>query len=432
MEYTSIEQLHHLFLKHPIISKDSRIVPEGCIYFALKGERFDGNVYAKEALKKGAAYAIVDDPSLEPHPAFRFVKDGLKCLQDLANYHRLQFDIPVIAITGSNGKTSTKELVYSVLSKKYITLATSGNYNNHIGVPLTLLEINKSHEVAIIEMGASAQGEINLLCEIAVPNYGMITNIGKAHLEGFGGIDGVKKGKSEMYRYLEKHAGKIFINLDDEVLVDLAANGEQIGYGSNHDAYCKAEMTSSQPTVKGIWWCKLQKGNIDSQLYGAYNFYNILAAVSMGNYFNVEAELINEGVNSYVSGINRSQIIKGDNYNVYLDAYNANPTSMKAALDNFIVSDYKHKYVILGDMFEIGESSTIEHKKTIEQVLESKEIGKAVFVGKEFNNASISHPKAHYFVNLEETKEWFNKQVFNNASILIKGSRGMQLEKLLK
>ena len=431
MENISTKQLHQLFLKHPIISKDSRTIPEGCIYFALKGEHFDGNRFAKEALEKGAAFAVVDDRTLNPHPSFLLVEDSLKCLQALGNYHRSQFNIPVIGITGSNGKTSTKELIYSVLSKKYKTLATSGNYNNHIGVPLTLLEIKESHEMAIIEMGASAQGEIKFLCEIANPNYGLITNIGKAHLEGFGGIEGVKKGKSELYRHIEKHGGKIFINKDDEVLVELAGSAKQLEYGSREGTFCKGEMISSQPTVKGNWWCNQQVGSIDSQLYGAYNFNNIMAAVAVGNYFDVEAKLIDQGVNTYVSDMNRSQIVKRENYTVYLDAYNANPTSMKVALDNFIASDYAHKYVILGDMFEIGESSTKEHKKIIEQVLESKEITEAIFVGKEFNRASKSHSKAQFFLELEEAKKWFSRQTCNNAGILIKGSRGMQLEKLL-
>ena len=431
MDYTSIEALHALFLKHPIISKDSRNIPEGCIYFALKGERFDGNKFALDAIEKGAAYSVVDDPSLDQHPQFLFVKNGLKCLQDLGNFHRNTFDIPIIGITGSNGKTSTKELVYAALSQQFNTLATTGNYNNHIGVPLTLLEITKEHEIAIIEMGASAQGEIDLLCHIAAPNYGMITNIGKAHLEGFGGIEGVKKGKSEMYRYLEKNGGQVFINQDDKILKELTGEVKQIGYGKDASAYCSGILSTTQPTLKGKWKCQQSTGTIDSKLYGEYNFYNIMAAVCMGNHFGVPPNLIDQGINSYVSGMNRSQILSKENYTIYLDAYNANPTSMKAALDNFIAREEGHKYVVLGDMFEIGQSSVEEHKVTVEQVLNADSIMAGIFVGKEFYKASIDSDKLHFFQKLSEAKNWFDQQEFHEAHLLIKGSRGMQLEKLL-
>lgn len=429
----SIEEIYQIYLKHPNISKDSRQIQKDCIYLALSGENFNGNQFAEDALQKGAAYAIVDQKEYCKNDHYLLVDDGLKALQALARYHRKSLNIPIIGITGSNGKTTTKEMISRVLASHYSTFSTAGNYNNHIGVPLSILNIRDDHEMAVIEMGANHQGEIEFLCDIADPNYGMITNIGKAHLEGFGGIEGVKKGKSELYKHLEANAGLIFLNADDPVLIELSQQNKIYTYGTSIDCKCSARLNQAQPYLKGSWLTKDQAGEIDAKIYGSYNFYNMLAAICIGDYFKVPAAKIDQAINSYEANNNRSEIKQMHGSTLYLDAYNANPSSMKVALDNFsdLDVDADKKLAILGDMFEMGEDSLKEHSNFIEYALE-KQIGQLVFVGKNFQGAKerLAYD-LKVFTTTEEAKAWFVGQKKEGLHILIKGSRGMALEKLL-
>jgi len=427
----SVEELYEIYLRKPKITKDSRQVTKGCIYFSLSGENFDGNRFAKEALDQGAAYAVIDNPEYDKGEAYLLVEDALESLQELARYHRRKLDIPVIGITGSNGKTTTKELIHAVLKSHYSTFATVGNYNNHIGVPLSILSITEEHEIAVIEMGANHQGEIDFLSHISMPNYGMITNIGKAHLEGFGGIEGVKKGKSELYRYLQKVDGLVFLNADDPVLEELASKNKVISYGTSDTAKCKAVLDQAQPQLKGSWEYDDKQASIDAQIYGSYNFYNMLAAICIGNYFEVPAKKIAKAVNNYQSENNRSEIKKLKDHTIYLDAYNANPSSMKLAIDNFdqLAVDQSKKILILGDMFELGESSNEEHQMIIEHC-NKKQFAKVLFVGKLFTEAA-SEGDAATVASTEAARKWYAEQKKEGTHILIKGSRGMALEKIL-
>ena len=431
MEYTSIEELYRLFLMHPIISKDTRQISDNCIYFALKGDSFDGNQFAIQAIEKGAKYAVIDDPNQKRGDQYLLVKDCLTTLQQLANYHRNQLHIPIIAISGSNGKTTTKELIAAVLSQKYNTLFTLGNYNNHIGVPLTLLRIKEEHEIAVVEMGANHQKEIEFLCKIAEPNFGLLTNIGKAHLEGFGGIEGIKKGKSELYRFLEQENNTTFINNDDAILMELNLNDRIITYGKNDKAYCIGSLTQTHPVLKGNWACNNKTGVISPQLYGEYNFYNILAAICIGNYFNVDDQLISEAINSYQSEMNRSQIKLIDDFKVYLDAYNANPTSVKLAIENFEKAEEKEKIAILGDMFELGDEAIHEHKNIIDQLKEVQSFSAIVLVGENFFHHQFNNERFLFFNSTETAKSWFDSYDKSGKTFLLKGSRGMKIETLL-
>ena len=432
MNSTSTKRLYEVFKAHPIISKDSRALPNNCIYFALKGENFDGNKFAKEALKKGAAYAVVDDYSLEDQDQLLFVDDVLTALKDLANYHRSKFNIPVIAITGSNGKTTSKELIAAALSPKYRIAVTKGNYNNHIGVPLTLLSISEEHELAIIEMGANHQGEINMLCQIANPTHGLITNIGKAHLEGFGGVEGILKGKTELFRHLEKVNGTAFINLDDEKIAKNIPATQTITFSKKKSADCIGTLVATDPKLKGTWQMGDHSGNIKSSLYGEYNFSNILAACCIASSFKVNEKKIDRAIASYQSEMNRSQLIQQGTTAIYLDAYNANPTSMELSLENFEKVKAKNKIAILGDMFELGEDAAKEHEEIIKKAENCKTIAACIFVGSNFYSLSDLSKQAQFFKTTQEAKDWFKSQDFTNSTLLLKGSRGMALEELLK
>jgi len=428
----SIEELYQIYLQHPEISKDSRIIGEGCIYFSLSGDNFDGNKFADDALSKGAAYAVIDNEEFDKGDQYLLVEDSLTVLQDLARQHRAHLQIPIVGITGSNGKTTTKELISTVLAQKFNTYSTAGNYNNHIGVPLSILSIRETHEIAVIEMGANHQGEIAFLSGISNPDHGMITNIGKAHLEGFGGIEGVKKGKSELYKHLQANGGLVFVNLDDDTLVELSSNNKIHTYGRSENADCIATLESSHPNIKGSWKYKDRSGKINANIYGAYNFNNMLAAICIGNYFGVDPNKIDKAVNEYESDNNRSEIRRIDDYTVYLDAYNANPSSTKAAIDNFeeLDIDPQLKLLILGDMFELGDDSLKEHE-TIISYARSKKFGELLFVGKNYFNAFEGSENSSCLESTEEAKEWFKAQNKKAKHILIKGSRGMALEKLL-
>ncbi len=417
-----IHNIYKLFLESSCICTDTRKIESNCIFFALKGENFNGNKFANEAIKKGAVYSIIDEEEYQINEKTILVNDVLQTLQKLANYHRKQFSIPFIGITGSNGKTSSKELINSVLSTTFKTHFTQGNFNNHIGVPLTLLSIKKECEIAIIEMGANHIGEIKSLCEIAEPNYGVITNIGTAHIEGFGSKEGVKIGKSEMYEFVAKNGELVFTNNDDEVLREISQKLNKYTYGKLN-ADCTAELLAVKPNIKLKW----NNVEVNSTLYGEYNFYNILLAICIGQYFKVSSEKITQGIESYVSSNNRSQLIRTTTCKIYLDAYNANPSSMSVAIDSFAENDAKNKLMILGDMLELGEISTDEHQAIIHKADQLKI--DAYFVGNEFSKTENKY-NYKFFGDADELINYLKEKSLNDYSILIKGSRGIRLEKI--
>ncbi|MDF1672221.1 MAG: UDP-N-acetylmuramoyl-tripeptide--D-alanyl-D-alanine ligase [Vicingaceae bacterium] len=417
-----IKDIHSLFINSSGISTDTRKIETNCIFFALKGENFNGNKFAKEAINQGACYSIIDEKESYLNEKTILVDNVLLTLQKLANYHRKQFNIPFIGITGTNGKTTSKELINSVLSQHFKTHYTQGNLNNHIGVPLTILSINEDCEIAIIEMGANHIGEIKELCEIATPNYGIITNIGTAHIEGFGSKEGVIKTKNEMYNFIAGNDGLIFTNNDDKLLIELSAKFQKYTYGkSNSD--CTALLLSETPNIKLKWNNK----EINSTLYGGYNFYNILLAICVGQYFKIPEEKIVNGIETYVSSNNRSQLIVSNGYQIYLDAYNANPSSMNVAIDSFASNSQENKVMILGDMLELGDISVVEHQNIINKAQDLNV--KAIFIGKEFSRA-VNKYNFNYFQNSDELISYLKENKLPYSSILIKGSRGIRLEKV--
>lgn len=425
-----IEQLYQRFLEHPIVSTDSRNIAPGCIFFALKGPNFDGNQYAADALSKGAAWSVVDDQSLPENEKFIVVCDVLQALQQLASFHRKQLAIPVLGITGSNGKTTTKELIVAVLQQKYRVSSTQGNLNNHIGVPLTLLKMNDHTEIGIVEMGANHPGEIAELCQIADPDLGIITNIGKAHLEGFGSFEGVVRTKSELYDYLREKKEACFINIDNALLMKQAEGLKKMTYGSSEQAQLRGELQDSAYylTVKALFpkgWLYLK-----SKLIGAYNFENLLAAARIGLHFEVDPLKIQKAIEQYTPTNNRSQLITKGSNKIIMDAYNANPTSMMAALKNFEAINQPNKIVILGDMLELGNDSKEEHQK-IADYLSEQNFDSILLVGKEFS-AARTGTKTKKFEHVELlTNYLYELKPMENKLILIKGSRGIKLERAL-
>lgn len=419
----SIELLYKIYLEHPTVCTDSRKVTKGCIFFALKGDNFNGNMYALNAIQSGASYAIVDQAEYAIDKNFILVEDVLTTLQSLANHHRKQLKIPVLSITGSNGKTTTKELCRDVLLKKYKVKATLGNLNNHIGVPLTILSTTPDIEFLIVEMGANHQGEIDLLCRIADPDYVMITNIGKAHMEGFGGVEGIKKGKSEMYRYANAHQKKIFINTDDQVLVSLLPqNADLIRYAATEIVKLKDE----KPFITFEYNSEIHS----TQLYGTYNISNIAFAIATGEYFSVDKADIALAISEYVPENNRSQITKSGTNTIIMDAYNANPTSMKFSIESFSNLEGSKKMLILGDMLELGIHTQQEHQAIIEL---TKALGLAdvIFIGKNFLEAQDA-TYGIYFENVHAAKNYFRTLNIQNTTLLLKGSRGIAVEKILE
>jgi UDP-N-acetylmuramoyl-tripeptide--D-alanyl-D-alanine ligase len=423
----SIEQLYQLYLQYPFVQTDTRQLKQGDIFFALKGPNFNGNLFAKQALEAGAAYAVVDE-KIDEDERLILVDDALYTLQQLAKHHRQQFNIPFVAITGSNGKTTTKELVSTVLAKHYKTYTTQGNLNNHIGVPLTLLSIKKDAEIAVIEMGANHQGEIASYCSYTLPTHGIITNCGKAHLEGFGGTEGVRKGKGELFGFLKTHDGTAIINWDYEYLQEMS-NGinRLIKYGTKEGNFI-GELFKSEPFLQ----VKINKGLstdiINTHLVGEYNLPNVLCAVAAGKFFGVADEDIKAAIEEYIPSNSRSQmIVKGSNH-IILDAYNANPSSMKAAIENFAKLKADKKILLLGAMMELGNESINEHRSIVE-LIEQNGSQDVVLVGGDYEK--IDHPFI-YLKNSAEAKDWFKQQQFENAHILIKGSRSMQMEKILE
>lgn len=417
-----IQTLHALFLSHSTVITDSRKVSAGGIFFALKGDNFNGNQFAVAAIEQGASYAIVDE--VIDHPKCIQVEDVLQTLQDLAHFHRVYLGLPIIAITGSNGKTTTKELAHAVLGQKFKTIATRGNLNNHIGVPLTLLSMDSSTEMGIVEMGANHLGEITALAAIAAPDYGYITNFGKAHLEGFGSIAGVIKGKSELYDYLKTNEKIIFQNVNDPLQHEiLEAYPHTYTFGKSGTVDC-----SIFPHERQMVCVEYDHTQIQSQLIGAYNFNNIAAAIAIGSYFGVATPEIVTAIETYIPQNNRSQIIQSGTNTIILDAYNANPTSMLAALDNLSQTDRKNKVVILGDMLELGTSSAKEHQDIAHRV-ESMDLISAYLVGPKFSQTATE--RAIRFNSIEELRVQLETKPLDEAYVLIKGSRGMALEQLL-
>ncbi len=423
----SIEFLYQKFLECSHVSTDSRSPQEQSMFFALNGPNFKGAKFAAMALEKGARYAIVDDPALAADNVF-VVEDTLQTLQDLARHHRRQLNIPVIGITGSNGKTTTKELIHAVLSQKYNTLYTQGNLNNHIGVPLTLLRIKPEHEMAIIEMGANHIGEIALLCSIALPSHGMITNIGKAHLEGFGSLEGVARGKSELYVHLLNTGGTVFINTRNEHLMRMSRLIEsKVTYPAAGDYY-HSELLEASPYV-------VYKDEADhevrTQLVGSYNYENMAAAACIGKYFGVPLEKANAAIANYSPVNNRSQVLQKGTNTIILDAYNANPTSMAAAIRNFGGMNAARKVAILGDMFEMGAESETEHR-ALGQVVAEQHFDTVLLCGKDMQYAAEAKDNFLYFQTKAELEKWIQENQLSDSYILIKGSRGMGLETLVE
>ena len=420
-----MKQLYNRYLQNPKICTDTRKITEGCIFFALKGPHFNGNEFAKEALKKGASYAVVDDELYAIDDRYILVKDALKTLQELARFHRKELKCKVLGITGSNGKTTSKELCLQVLKKKYNTLATSGNLNNHIGVPLSILSIDADTEIAIIEMGANHINEIKFLCGIAQPDYGVITNVGKAHLEGFGSIEGVLQAKTELYRYLATKDAPVFVKDNDYLLIDkIPKECPIIRYGELKDSNYIIKSNGAQPFVKVL----LNETQIQSQLIGDYNFDNIALSIAIGMEFGLETIDIKEAIESYVASNNRSQIIKTNANTILLDAYNSNPMSLEKAIQNLENIKHEKKIMILGDMFELGEETNIEHQKIIDQCLKSG-VSNVFLVGKIFN--AINNTNYTSFDNTGDLVNLLKTQAIEDAFILIKGSRGMKLEQLV-
>jgi len=424
-----IASLYAIFRNHPIVSTDTRNIPINSIFFALKGANFNGNAFASEALSKGASYCVIDEQEFALNDKMILVDNVLKSLQQLANYHRNQLGLPILAITGTNGKTTTKELITAVLSEKFRVDSTKGNLNNHIGVPLTLLSMDENTEFGVVEMGANHPGEIKILCDIANPDFGIVTNIGKAHLEGFGSFEGVIKTKSELYDFIRNKDGKCFINADNSLLTKQAEGIETISYGESTSYYMTGELASTDNylLVKALFpkgWLYLK-----SNLVGNYNFENLLAAACIGKYFEVDPILIQDAIAQYTPSNNRSQLIKKANNTIIMDAYNANPTSMMAALKNFGSIQHENKCLILGDMLELGDASAEEHQK-ITDFIEEQAFSDVYLVGPQFKN-TIDRSQKKKFEQVELLSIYLKTQPIENKLILIKGSRGIHLEKVL-
>jgi UDP-N-acetylmuramoyl-tripeptide--D-alanyl-D-alanine ligase len=423
-----IAYIHSLFLKCNSIAIDTRKIKPNSLFVAIKGENFDANTFAKEALEKGASYVLIDNKNYYIDQRTILVDNSLIALQELAKFHRQYLKTPIIALTGSNGKTTTKELIHVVLSKKYNTKATIGNLNNHIGVPLTLLSFDQNTEIGIVEMGANHKKEIEFLCELATPDYGYITNFGKAHLEGFGGVEGVIQGKSEMYTYLSQNDKLAFINLEDKIQVEKSKILKSFSFGINKDeANVNISSFAANPFVQ-IHFSDL---HIQTHLIGLYNASNINVALAVGKYFGIDDVEIKDALESYIPENNRSQLITKGTNKIILDAYNANPSSMAVAIENFLQLDDPNKVLILGDMFELGSESFQEHKAIITLLLDNKNIA-FYLVGKEFYSHRINSTNFHFFETFDAFSEYLNGVTIENSSVLIKGSRGMALERSLQ
>ncbi len=421
----NITELYELYLQYPSIETDTRRLKKNDLFFALKGPNFNGNHFAVEALKNGAAFAIVDEEILPKHESIIQVDDVLLTLQRLAKYHREQFDIPFLAITGSNGKTTTKELIHQVLSSEFKTYTTTGNLNNHIGIPLTILKIKKDAEIAVIEMGANHPGEIAGYCTYTLPTHGIITNCGKAHLEGFGSVEGVRRSKGELYDFLRKNNGTVFAFDDYDYLHTMSAGIEKVIWYGTKNGFVTGSAINSDPFLN----IRINEKEVaETSLVGDYNLPNVLCAITIGRYFSVRDEHIFDAIKNYTPSNSRSQLIKYGSNEVILDAYNANPTSMSAAIENFANMKAERKVLVLGAMMELGNGSENEHRQIVGEI-GKKTWFEVALVGGDFKN---THGRYHFFPNVEKAASWFEKQNFQDCHILIKGSRSMKMEKILK
>ena len=414
-----IPQLYKIYKTHYSVSTDTRVIPQNSLFFALKGDNFNGNAFASKALDLGARFSIIDEITFQTDERMILVDNALQTLQQLANYHRKQLQLPIIGLTGSNGKTTSKELIQAVMQQKFKTVATKGNLNNHIGVPLTLLSMTPETEMGIVEMGANHQQEIAFLSSICEPDFGYITNFGKAHLDGFGGVEGVIKGKCELYDFLRAHHKMAFVNSSDALQIEKTAAISRVLFDSERIQYLEVN-----PFIK----LSLDGNVIQTQLIGNYNFQNIAAAITMGLHFGVPTAAIIQAIEGYVSQNNRSQIVKTINNTLFLDAYNANPSSMKVALENFAALSGSHKIVILGDMFELGDDSAQEHQ-AIADLADSLAFERIFLVGKNFHAVASSHTT---FEDFDRLKSFLSKDPLQGKTILIKGSRGMKLERVVE
>jgi len=422
-----IEDLYQLYLQHPSVETDTRKLKQGDIYFALKGPNFNGNSFAQKALEQGASYGVIDEEAYVVDDRTILVKDSLETLQLLAKHHRQQFTIPFIAVTGSNGKTTTKELIHAVLSSSAKTYTTEGNLNNHIGVPLTILKIRDDAEFAIIEMGANHRQEIASYCLYALPTHGLITNCGKAHLEGFGSEEGVRKGKGELYDFLRQYNGGVFLMSDYEYLQEMSAGMQTIYKYGTHDGDVVGTTLHSEPYLE-VSFTKGFSDNIRTRLVGSYNLPNVLAAVAVGKFFHIADEKIKAAIEEYAPSNSRSQLIEKGSNKIILDAYNANPSSMKLAIENFAKSTEPNKILMLGAMAELGAGSLQEHETILSQI-KNYNWKNVVLVGGDF--LKINHPYKQ-FSSSAEAGEWLKKERVKNAYILVKGSRSTQMEKVIE
>ena len=433
-----LSELYKLYQQHPLITTDSRDCPEGSIFFALKGESFDGNRFAKAALEKGCAYAVIDEREFaeEGNGRLILVDNVLTTFKELAGEHRRRFDIPVIGITGTNGKTTTKELIAAVLGEKYNVMYTRGNFNNDVGVPKTLFSLRPEHEIAVVEMGASHPGDIKALVDYVEPTCGLITNVGRAHLQGFGSFEGVKRTKGELYDFLESHNGLLFLNESNPDLMEMAAQrnfGRIISYGRDEGGNVEGEVIDCSPFLNFRWRQHLHAGQIPANAYevethliGAYNLDNMLAAIAVGLHFGVSPAQINHALGHYIPSNNRSQLETTEHNRLIVDAYNANPSSMAAAIDNFKLMKAERKMAILGDMLELGAVSDEEHQKTV-NALAAAGIKEVWLVGEEFGK---THTAFRKFKNVDEVKAAIAAHRPENYYILIKGSNGIHLSQL--
>jgi len=423
------ETLYDLFLAASGVETDTRKITAGCLFFCLKGTNFNGNAFAKEALEKGASKAIIDDPDFAVEGKTILVTDVLQTLQQLARHHRRQFAIPLIGITGSNGKTTSKELIGAVLETQFNVLYTAGNLNNHIGVPLTLLKLGKQHEIAVIEMGANKPGDIKELAEIAEPTHGIITNIGRAHLEGFGNLDGVIATKKELYDFIATSGGELFINSGDPVLTTILPP-HPVNHTYGESGELTGELVKLGPFVEMTWSHKDYKSPLlKTQLVGQYNFINFLAAIRIGIHFGISPENCNNAIEQYTPTNNRSQVTKTKTNTLIVDCYNANPTSMRSAIDSFALIDHYPKVFILGDMREMGQDAEMVHEEIVQLTIDHRLTG--FFVGEEFLKWKHMHPQALFLKSTEPLISHFEQNPPEDLMILLKGSRGVQLEKLL-
>ena len=424
----NIQDIHNLFLQCKSVSIDTRKIEKDSMFFAIKGENFDANTFAVKALELGALFVVVDNASYVIDERTILVENSLESLQALAKFHRAYLKLPIIALTGSNGKTTTKELINVVIAKKYKTKATVGNLNNHIGVPLTLLSFTKDTEIGIVEMGANHKKEIEFLCEIAQPDFGYITNFGKAHLEGFGGVEGVIQGKSEMYEYLAKNDKLVFVNLEDPIQIEKSTGIKSFTFGINNaTADLKINSIKANPFVV----IDYDNFSVESHLIGLYNANNINAAIAIGYYFKVEEEDIKQAIETYIPENNRSQLLRIDSNQIILDAYNANPSSMAVAITNFLQLENQNKVMILGDMFELGDESKQEHKVIVDSLLNQNK-SECYLIGKSFYENKVAQENIQFFETFDAFVAHLKTIHFKDNTILIKGSRGMALERTLE